>query len=323
MLSLLASRSWHGLVVMLSIGVIAFVMFRFVGDPISVMVSQSDTLEFRAQLRAELGLDDQVIVQFGRFLLHAVQGDFGTSYLYREPVQGLIVERLPASLELVSCSAVFALLFGLPLGIYTALRPTGWLSRSVQIVSLVGISVPAFLLGISLIMIFSVTLQLLPSFGRGEVVRIGWWTTGLLTASGIKAVIMPALTLGLFQMTLVMRLVRTEMMDVLRSDFIRFGRARGLPEWRLNFRHALKSTLVPVITVTGIQVGSLIAFGVVTETVFQWPGMGLLLIQAVNGVDIPILAAYLTLTGLFFVVINLIVDVLCLIVNPRIRTGAR
>jgi peptide/nickel transport system permease protein len=323
MLSFFLSRAWHGLVVMLLIGIAAFFLFRFVGDPVSVMVSQSDTIEVRAQLRADLGLDDPVIVQFGRFLWKAAQGDFGISYTYREPVERLIGERLPASIELVFCSAVLALALGLPLGIYTALRPHGLLSRALQVVSLVGISVPAFLLGITLIMIFSVSFHVLPSFGRGGVTKIGWWTTGLLTIDGVKALIMPALTLGLFQMTLIMRLVRTEMLGVLRSDFIRFARARGLPEWRLNFRHALKSTLVPVITVTGIQVGSLIAFGVVTETVFQWPGLGLLLIQAVNSVDVPILAAYLTQMGFLFVVINLVVDLLCLVVNPRLRINVQ
>lgn len=307
---------------MVSVGFISFFLFRYIGDPVSMLASQSDTEEFREQLRQRLGLDDPFFVQFGRFIWNALRGDFGVSYSYKEPVAGLVMERLSASVELVLCSAVLAIALGIPLGVYTALRRDTFLSRLLQVVSLIGISVPPFLLGVVLILLFAVAFPLLPSFGRGVVTNLGWWSTGLLTASGIKSLVLPSLTLGLFQMTLIMRLVRAEMIEVMRTDFIRFARARGVPTRRLYFRHALKSTLIPVVTVTGIQIGSLVAFGVVTETVFQWPGLGLLLIQAVNAVDIPILAAYLMLVGLFFAMINLLVDLICVMLNPRLRTAA-
>jgi len=308
---------------MLTVALIAFSMFRYVGDPIASMVGQDTTPQQRAQLRVDLGLDDPFVVQFARFVGNAVRGDFGVSYRQRRPVAELLEERLPATLELSFVSALMALVFGIPMGIYTALRRHGVLSKTFMALSLAGISLPTFLIGILLILVFGVQLRWLPSFGRGEVISLGWWSTGLLTRSGLAALIMPAITLALFQMTLIMRLVRAEMLEVLRTDFIKFARARGLPERLINFRHALKNTLVPVITITGLQLGSIIAFAIITETVFQWPGMGLLFIQAISMVDIPVMAAYLVLIAFFFVVINLIVDMLYFAVDPRLRVQSK
>lgn len=306
---------------MLVVSLIAFVMFRFVGDPVDQMVGLETTLEERAKLREQLGLNAPLPVQFWNFVSKAARGDLGISYQFKRPVAVLLGERLPATLELSFVSAVFALLAGIPMGVYTALRRDSWLSKMFLTVSLIGISLPTFLIGILLIFIFSVNLQWLPSFGRGQVVDLGWWTTGFLTVSGLKALILPSITLGLFQMTLIMRLVRSEMLEVLRTDYIKFARARGLKNRAVHFGHALKNTLVPVITITGLQLGSIIAFAIITETVFQWPGMGLLFLQAVQNVDIPIMAAYLLLIAFLFVAINLIVDMLYVVVDPRIRIG--
>ena len=302
---------------------IAFSMFRYVGDPIASMVGQDTTPEQRVQLREQLGLNDPFVVQYAHFVANAVRGDFGISYRHRRPVSELLEERMPATLELSFVSAVMALALGIPMGIYTALKRHGVLSKAFMAISLAGISLPTFLIGILLILFFGVQLRWLPSFGRGDVVGLGWWTTGFLTKSGLLALIMPAITLALFQMTLIMRLVRAEMLEVLRADFIKFARARGLPERLINFRHALKNTMVPVITITGLQLGSIIAFAIITETVFQWPGMGLLFIQAISMVDIPVMAAYLVLIAFMFVVINLVVDLLYFAVDPRLRVQSK
>jgi len=323
MLAFIGQRLLQSVLVMLTVALIAFAMFRYVGDPIVSMVGQDTTEAQRAELRESLGLNDPFIVQYARFVGNAVQGNFGISYRQRQPVSDLIEQRLPATLELSFVSALMALAFGIPMGIYTALRRHGALSRAFMALSLAGISLPTFLIGILLILVFSVQLRWLPSFGRGEVIAIGGWTTGLLTPSGLAALILPAITLALFQMTLIMRLVRAEMLEILRADFIKFARARGLPQRLINFRHALKNTLVPVITITGLQLGSIIAFAIITETVFQWPGMGLLFIQAIGTVDIPVMAAYLVLTAFFFVVINLIVDILYVVVDPRLRVQSK
>jgi peptide/nickel transport system permease protein len=234
-------------------------------------------------------------------------------------VAEIIAERAPATLELALVSAAFAMFFGVVLGIFTAIRRDGFAANAIMSVSLIGVSLPTFLIGILLIYLFSVELGWLPSFGRGDVVDLGWWTTGFATGSGLKALILPSITLGLYQMTLIMRLVRSEMLEVLRTDYIRFARARGIREKSVNFRHALKNTLVPVITVTGLQLGSIIAFAIITETVFQWPGVGLLFINAIQFVDIPVMAAYLMLISVMFVAINLIVDLLYFAIDPRLR----
>jgi peptide/nickel transport system permease protein len=308
---------------MIAVGIISFSMFRFAGDPVNQMVAQDTSAKERAEISKELGLNDPVMVQFARYFGNAMRFEFGMSYQFRQPVATLLKERMPATLELAFSATVLAIVFGILMGVYSALRRDSLLTRVFQVVSLIGISLPTFLIGILLIYLFSVTLGWLPSFGRGDVVKIGWWSTGLLTASGLKALIMPAITLGLFQMTLIMRLVRAEMLEVLRTDYIRFARARGLTTRAIHFGHALKNTLVPVITVAGLQFGSVIAFAIITETVFQWPGMGLLFVQAVQNVDIPIMAAYLLMVSLIFVTINLVVDILYTVVDPRLRATIR
>jgi peptide/nickel transport system permease protein len=319
MIAFIIRRLLQSIAVMLTVAFIAFALFNFVGDPINNMVGQDTTQQDRDRLREQLGLNDPFIVQFARFVGRAAQGNFGLSYQYARPVSELIVERLPATLELSLVAAGFALLLGIPMGIYTGLHRHSFLSQIFLTVSLIGISLPTFLIGILLILVFAVVLGWLPSFGRGPTVAIGWWTTGFLTADGLRSLIMPAITLGLFQMTLIMRLVRAEMLEVLRTDYIKFARARGLSDRAINFGHALKNTLVPVITITGLQLGAIIAFAIITETVFQWPGMGLLIIQAISFADIPVMSAYLVLIAFFFVVINLIVDLLYYAVDPRLR----
>ncbi|MEM9717088.1 MAG: ABC transporter permease [Pseudomonadota bacterium] len=320
MLRYILRRVGQSAIVLLVVGLVAFSMFRFVGDPVDNMLGQERTLEDVERLREVLGLNDPFIVQYWNFLKDAAQGDLGVSFRQGRPVVEILVERLPATLELAFVSALFAVVFGVILGVYTAIRPKGWLTQAILTVSLIGVSLPTFLIGILLIYIFAVELGWLPSFGRGETVQIGWWTTGLLTVSGLKAIILPAITLGLYQMTLIMRLVRSEMSEVLNSDYIRFARARGLSERSINFRHAIKNTLIPVITITGLQLGSIIAFAIITETVFQWPGVGLLFIDSVNFVDIPVMAAYLMFISVMFVGINLIVDILYVIIDPRLRS---
>jgi peptide/nickel transport system permease protein len=304
---------------MLAVGLIAFSLFRFVGDPVLFMLGQDATPEDRVRVSRQLGLDQPFYVQYAQFVGRALQGDFGLSLRQAQPVSRLIAERLPATLELAAVAALLALAGGIAMGVYTALHRDRWLSQVLLAVSLAGVSLPTFLIGILLIVIFAVQLGWLPSFGRGETVALGWWSTGFLTPSGLKSLILPAITLGLYEMTLIQRLVRSEMLEVLRTDYIRFARARGLTDRAVHFGHALKNTLVPVITITGLQVGAIVAFAIITETVFQWPGMGLLFIQAVGFADIPVMAAYLCLIALFFVLINLAVDLLYYAVDPRLR----
>jgi peptide/nickel transport system permease protein len=320
MIGLIGSRLLQAIPVLLVVGFIAFALFDFVGDPVNILLGQDHTEAQRIALVRQLGLDQPFFVQYGRFLWIALHGDFGVSYRLAQPVGPLIAERLPATLELAVTASVLAFAIGVPMGVYTGIRQTSVLTRVFMIVSLVGVSLPTFLLGILLILVFSVALGWLPSFGRGPVVHVGsWWTTGFTSWAGIRALILPATTLGLFQMTLIMRLVRAEMLEVLRTDYIRFARARGLTDRSINFGHALKNTLVPVITVIGLQFGGIVAFSLVTETVFQWPGVGLLLVQSVAVADIPVMSAYLLLIALVFVLINLVVDLLYFAVDPRLR----
>lgn len=307
--------------VMLCVAFIGFSMFRFVGDPVSNLMGQESTIADREALAQELGLNDSVAIQFLRFAGNALQGEFGVSYRQGRPVALLLAERLPATLELAILSAFFALVVGLALGVYAAIKRHGLIANLFMSVSLIGVSLPTFLIGIGLIYVFSVELRWLPSFGRGDVVRLGWWTTGLLTESGLKSLVMPVITLGFFQLTLVMRLVRAEMLEVMRTDFIKFARARGLPERVVQLRHALRNTMVPVITIVGLQLGSVIAFAIVTETVFQWPGLGALFVQSVAFVDVPVMAAYLMFVGAVFVVVNLVTDLIYVMVDPRLATS--
>lgn len=319
MLFFILRRLIQSLFVLLTVALIAFVLFQFAGDPIEAMVGQDATLIEREALRERLGLNDPIVVQFARFIGNAVQGEFGLSYRLQQPAVPLILNRLPATIELAGVSTVIALVFGTVLGVWTALRRRSFATGAVMVISLIGISLPTFLIGLGLIYVFAVELNWLPSFGRGQTTDLGWWTTGFLTSSGLRSLILPALTLSLFQTALIMRLTRSEMLEVLRQDYVRFARARGLSERTINFRHALKNTMVPVITVTGMMLGSIIAFSVVTETVFQWPGVGALFIASVQVVDVPVMAVYLLFIALLFVTINFIVDILYFLVDPRLR----
>jgi peptide/nickel transport system permease protein len=319
MLVFILRRLAQAVIVMLTVAFLAFMLFQYVGDPVTNLLGQDATQEQREQLRRDLGLDQPFPVQFAKFVGNAVQGEFGLSLRQGRKVSALIAERFPATLELAVCAALVALAVGIPLGVYAALRRGSFGSQLAMTVSLLGVSLPTFLIGILLILLFSVLLKWLPSFGRGDVVTIGAWTTGLLTLDGWRHLVLPAITLSVFQLALILRLVRAEMLEVLRTDYIKFARARGLQDRAVYFGHALKNTLVPVITITGLQLGGLIAFAIVTETVFQWPGMGLLFIQAVQFADIPVMAAYLCLIALIFVVINLTVDLLYFAVDPRLR----
>ncbi|MFK7870253.1 MAG: ABC transporter permease [Roseobacter sp.] len=319
MLAFILRRVFQSAIVLLVVGLVAFSMFRFVGDPVDNMLGQERTQADIERLRVDLGLDQPFPVQYVKFLAGAVEGNFGVSYRQGRPVSEILIERAPATLELAAVSGFLAISMGIALGVFTAIRRNGFAANTIMTLSLIGVSLPTFLIGILLIYLFSVELGWLPSFGRGETVDLGGWSTGFLTASGLQALVLPSITLGLYQMTLIMRLVRSEMLEVLRQDYIRFARARGLRERVVNFRHALKNTLVPVITVTGLQLGSIIAFAIITETVFQWPGVGLLFINAVQFVDIPVMAAYLMLISVMFVAINLVVDLLYFAIDPRLR----
>ena len=307
---------------MFVVAFVSFSLFNFVGDPVNSMTGEDASDERRAEVREVLGLNDPVYVQFSRFIGNIVQGNFGISYQLKREVSDLIGERLPATLELVFVSAMLAIIIGTILGVYTGIHRDSFLSNVILVISLAGVSLPTFIIGILLIYLFSVILGILPSFGRGEVIDLGFWTTGFLSTSGLKALILPSITLSLFQMTYVIRLVRAEMMEILQTDYIKFARARGINEKSIHYKHALKNGLIPVITIAGINIGTLIAFSIITETVFQWPGMGFLFIQAVQFVDIPIMSAYLVFIAFVFVMINFIVDILYYFIDPRIRVKA-
>ena len=319
MLIIIFRRLLQAILVLLFVALISFLIFRFVGNPVESLLGQEATVAQRAALEEALGLNDPIHIQYADFVWRALQFDFGNSYRGALPVAELILLRLPATLELALTSAIFALVFGVIAGIYTAINKGSFLTNFILSSSLIGVSLPTFLIGVLLIWIFSVELNWLPSFGRGDVVSLGWWSTGFLTSSGLKSLILPSITLGLYQMTLIMRLTRSEMLEVLRQDYIRLPRALGLSSRQIYVFHALPNILIPVITITGLQLGSIIAFAIITETVFQWPGVGLLFINAVYFVDIPVMSAYLLLVGFTFVIINLIVDLLYLAIDPRLR----
>ena len=321
MLVFIIKRTANAIMVMLAVAMLAFLIFRLAGDPVEMMANEQMTQADRDELRERLGLNDGVLTQYTRFVVNAAQGNFGISYRNGQDVLKLIAERFPATLELVFLATLISLLVGIPLGVLTAIKRGQWYSESLQFVSIIGVSLPSFVVGILLILVFSVVLGWLPAFGRGEVVQIGWWSTGLLTPSGRAALLLPALSLSLYQVTLVMRLVRAEMLEVLRSDYVKFARARGIPRWRIYFRHALRNCLMPVVTMTAMNIGSLIAFALITETVFQWPGMGLLFIQAVTFLDIPVMAAYLCIIAFIFVLLNTAVDIAYAVIDPRLRTA--
>ena len=319
MLRFLSARLWNGWLVMIGVSFISFLIFNYIGDPVNNLLGETATGAQKEAMRTALGLDQPLVLRFLSYMRLALSGEFGISYRNLEPVGQLLLARVPATLELSLCAAVLALGVGIPMGVYAGIRRDSWLAHTMQVVSLVGVSIPSFLTGIILILIFSVELNWLPAYGRGDVVKLGSWSTGLLTTKGLLSLIMPSITLALFQLTLFMRLVRSEMLEVLRTDYIKFARARGIADRAIHFHHALKNTLIPVITIAGLQLGSLIAFSIITETVFQWPGLGLLIIQAITFGDIPVIAAYLMLIALLFVTINAVVDVLYFWVDPRVR----
>ncbi len=320
--SFVIKRLIQSIFVMLAVSLLAFALFRFVGDPVAVMVGQETSIEDQDRLREQLGLNDPVITQYTRFVGNLVRGEFGFSYRTRQPIGEMILARLPATVELGLVSLMISLLVGIPAGIYTALRNDGVVANAILIVTLIGISIPTFVIGIFLIYVFGVQLGWLPTFGRGDVVEIGWWKTNFLTLGGLRALILPALTLGVYQLTLTMRLVRSEMQDVMNTDFIKFAIARGIDYRTVHYRHALRNSMVPVITIIGLQFGGIIAFSIVTESVFQWPGMGLLFLDSIRYVDIPVMSVYLVIIALIFVVINLIVDILYFVIDPRVRLKA-
>ncbi|CAB3888061.1 Dipeptide transport system permease protein DppB [Achromobacter aegrifaciens] len=320
MLAFIVRRVFNAVGVMLAVALMAFVIFRFVGDPVDMMLNEQASQTQRDELRERLGLNASVGMQFVHFVTNAAQGEFGISYRNQQDVFALVAERFPATFELVLMATLLSLVIGVPLGVLTAIYRKSHLAQALQFVSILGISLPSFVVGIMLILIFSVQLGWLPGFGRGDTVKIGWWTTGLLTPSGRAALVLPSITLALFQITLIMRLVRAEMLETLRTEFIKFARARGLPDRIVHFRLALRNCLMPVITVTGMQIGNLIAFALITETVFQWPGMGLLFIQSVMFVDIPVMAAYLVIVSFIFVALNTLVDMMYGVVDPRLRS---
>ena len=322
MLLIILRRLAQAIFVLFFVAFISFLIFRYVGNPVDSLLGQEATIDQRAQLEEALGLNDPVYTQYFSFVWRALQFDFGNSYRGALPVSELIASRLPATLELALVSASFAMIFGILTGIYTAINKRGWFANFILSSSLIGISLPTFLIGVLLIWIFAVELQWLPSFGRGEVVDLGWWSTGFLTVSGIKSLVLPSITLGLYQLTLIMRLTRSEMLEVLRQDYIKFAFARGLSTRQVHFGHALPNTLIPVVTIAGLQLGSIVAFAIITESVFQWPGVGLLFINSVYFVDIPVMSAYLLLVGTLFVIINLLVDLLYLAIDPRLRTSS-
>jgi len=320
MLAFIVRRVFNAVGVMLAVALLAFVIFRFVGDPVDMMLNEQASQTQRDELRERLGLNASAGMQFVHFVTNAAQGEVGISYRNQQDVFALVAERFPATFELVMMATLLSLVIGVPLGVLTAIYRKSRVAQALQFVSILGISLPSFVVGIMLILIFSVQLGWLPGFGRGETVKIGWWSTGLLTPSGRAALVLPSITLALFQITLIMRLVRAEMLETLRTEFIKFARARGLPNRIVHFRLALRNCLMPVITVTGMQIGNLIAFALITETVFQWPGMGLLFIQSVMFVDIPVMAAYLVIVSFIFVALNTLVDMMYGVVDPRLRS---
>ena len=319
MLSYFFKRLLQSVLVMIIVAFISFSLFNFVGDPVNNMVGIDASDERRAEIREVLGLNDPIYIQFASFVGNIAQGNFGISYQLKREVSDLIAERMPATLELVFVSALLAIITGVILGVYTGIYRDSFVSNLILVISLAGVSLPTFIIGIMLIYLFSVILGVLPSFGRGEVIELGFWTSGFLTLSGIKALILPSITLSLFQMTYVIRLVRAEMMEILQTDYIKFAKARGIKKNIINYKHALKNGLIPVITITGINIGTLIAFSIITETVFQWPGMGSLFINAVYFVDIPIMSAYMIMVAFIFVMINFFVDIAYYFIDPRIR----
>lgn len=319
MFNFLCRRVIQALGLMASVALLAFVMFQFIGDPIEGMLPENATQQDRIDLRESLGLNDNIATQYVRFLKNISTGNFGISYYNQTDVFDLIAERLPATLELVFVAVIISLVIGIPLGVWITYTKHKFLKSLIQVTSLIGVSLPSFVVGILLIIVFAVTLNIFPSHGRGEIVEFTFWNTGLLTTSGWLSIVLPAFSLSLFMITMIMRLLNSEMQETTRTDYIKFAKARGISERSIKYKHVLKNSILPVITVVGLQIGGLIAFAVVTETIFQWPGMGLLFIQAINYVDIPVISAYLVFISLIFVTLNTVVDLVYLLVDPRMK----
>jgi peptide/nickel transport system permease protein len=311
----------NAIMVMLAVAFLAFMIFRLAGDPVDMMSTEQTTEADREMMREKLGLNDSFLVQYARFVVNASQGEFGISYRNGREVLGLIAENFPATMELVIVATLLSLIIGLPLGVFTAIKRGKWYSEFLQFGSIIGVSLPSFVVGILLILVFSVKLGMFPAFGRGQVVQLGWWSTGFLTKSGLLALVLPSISLALYQITLIMRLVRAEMLEVMRSDYVKFARARGISRHKIYFRHALRNCLMPVVTLTAMNIGTLIAFALITETVFQWPGMGMLFIQAVTFIDIPVMAAYLCIVSFIFVFLNTMVDITYAVIDPRLKNA--
>jgi ABC-type dipeptide/oligopeptide/nickel transport system permease component len=319
MVTYIARRLIQGFVVILAASMICFVIFQYMGDPVLNMVGQYASFQEIEEMRQTLGLDKPLHVQYARFVSNAVQGNFGKSYVTRVPALGLILERFPATFELVSLAVLMAFVMGVSLGVVVALKPYALRNRLIMAGSLGGISIPTFLIGILLIMIFAAFLELLPAFGRGDTVQVGFWRTGLLTGSGLKHLILPALTLAFYQLAVLLRLTRAGMREVMTEEYIKTAWAKGLPPRKVIFKHALRNVLIPVVTITGLQFGELIAFSIVTETIFQWPGMGNLLLTSIYEGDQPVIVTYIMLAALIIITANIVVDILYAIINPKIR----
>jgi ABC-type dipeptide/oligopeptide/nickel transport system permease component len=321
MVTYIARRLMQAVVVLLAVSTICFVIFRYMGDPVITMAGRYATLQEIEEVRRAFGLDQPMYVQYGRFIWNVLHGNFGKSYVTRVPALGLILERFPATFELASVAVVMAFCLGVGLGVLVSLKPYAFRNRLIMAGSLGGISIPTFLMGILLIMVFSVYLGILPPFGRGETVRVGFWRTGLLTIDGLKHLILPAATLAMYQLAVLLRLTRAGMREVMTEEYIKTAWAKGLSPRKVIFKHALRNVLIPVITITGLQFGELIAFAIITETIFQWPGMGNLLLTSFYENDQPVIVTYIMMAALIIITLNMIVDILYALINPKIRYG--
>jgi len=312
-------RLIQGVVVILVASMFCFVIFQYMGDPALNMVGQYASFEEIREVREMLGLDQPIYVQYLKFLWNALHGNFGKSYVTRVPALGLILERFPATFELVTVAVLLAFFTGVSLGVLVSLKPYAMRNRFIMALSLGGVSIPTFLIGIVLIMIFAAYLGLLPAFGRGDTIQVGFWRTGFLTLSGLRHLILPAVTLAMYQLAVLLRLTRAGMREVLTEEYIKTAWAKGLPPRKVIFKHALRNVMIPVVTMTGLQFGELIAFSIVTETIFQWPGMGNLLLTSIYEGDQPVIVTYIMLAALIIITANIVVDILYAVINPRIR----
>ena len=324
MTQFLLKRFVQAALVMFIISLFCFSIQDTLGDPTRELAAQSMSPEERANLRESLGLNDPLPVQYWRFVKRALQGDLGTSYFFKEPTLTVILKKLPATLELSFAASLIIIFVSIPLGVFSAIRPRHWFSRLVMAVSVVGISIPVFLTALALIFVFSITLGWMPSFGRGDIVEVwGYWSTNFASWDGIVHIILPAIALSSIMLPLFIRLVRAEMLEVLSSEYVKFARAKGLPSMPVYLKHALKNTMLPVITVGGVQIGIMVAYTILTESVFQWPGMGFMFLEAVNRSDIPLITAYIMFVGFLFVVVNTLVDLLYGVINPQVDLVGR